>query len=354
MNRRTFIGGAFSLGAVSMWSGCASVGRGADFANPVIAEDWPDPAFWHVDGKYYSVATMLRKIRVSDNAIDWEDTGIDPLTPAARAKLNSVTTNLWAPCVLKIGDNWVLYISLFVDDADCRVAALTSKSPTGPFEYAAEVVNGKKLGILNAIDPYIFKDESGTVWMFFGSCQDGIHRVRLTDDGLAIRPGEKPVHVAGRRSPWDKDGKMVKIWGEPGTWEGSFLVKRGGWWYFFFSGGIFCDHTYHLMVGRSRKVDGVFVNRDGEPLTEAKAKPILMSDKGDRLYGPGHNGEIVRTDDGRDFMFFHCHDTRFPKDDRPTYLQELLWDCDGWPYFEDDKPKLRDSRFVATTLSNER
>ena len=67
---------------------CAGDGAAADagaFTNPVIAADWPDPAFWNGgDGWYYSVATGLKTIRRSRNLVDWEDSRIDPLSAAAR------------------------------------------------------------------------------------------------------------------------------------------------------------------------------------------------------------------------------------------------------------------------------
>lgn len=338
--RRNFLAGSGALGLLAT-AGCTSWGPAdlGTFTNPVIAADWPDPAIYCENGVFYSVATGLATVRTSTNLIDWTDTKIDPLSPAARAKLLSISKNLWAPCVVKLEGRWVLYISLFISDPDCRVEALVSDSPTGPFEYAGEVVNGKAVGIQNTIDPFVVKAEDGKVWMFVGSCADGIHRVELTADGLAAKPDAKYVHVAGRRNP----GR--RIWGEPGTWEGSYLLKRNGWWYFFFSGGIYCDHTYHLMVGRSRTIDGVFVNREGQPLTAGQAKPILLSDKGDKFFGPGHNGEVFTSEDGRDFMFFHSHDTAFPQDARPTLLQELKWGADGWPYFENDRPKLTETRF---------
>ena len=75
------------LAAVA-WGTFAGDGSAADagtFTNPVIAADWPDPAFWNGgDGWYYSVATGLKTIRRSRNLVDWEDSHIDPLTAAAR------------------------------------------------------------------------------------------------------------------------------------------------------------------------------------------------------------------------------------------------------------------------------
>ena len=313
-------------------------GGGETFTNPVIAADWPDPAVWNGgDGWYYSVATGLRTIRRSRNLIDWEDAKIDPLAPRARERLHQVSHNVWAPCVVKLGGKWVLYISLFVSDPDCRIAALTSASPTGPFEFANEVIDSRREGVENAIDPYVL-EVGGQVWMFFGSLADGIHRIELAADGLSVRPGAKPVHVAGVRHPANKMKR---------AWEGSYLHRHGGWWYLFVSGGHYGDHTYYLTVGRSREITGTFLDRQGRSMTEGLAEPILSSGKDDFFYGPGHNGEIVKSADGRDYIFFHSHVRGYKPNERPTLLQELLWDKDGWPYFKDNCPQKMDRRFVA-------
>jgi arabinan endo-1,5-alpha-L-arabinosidase len=214
---------------------------------------------------------------------------------------------------------------------------------TGPYEYAGEVINGKALGILNAIDPYVFRDE-GKVWMFFGSCQGGIHRVELTGDGMSIKPGCVPVRVAGL---WRKIGEP-HIWGKFGAYEGSYLLKRHGWWYLFVSGGKYTDNTYYLTVGRSRTVDGEFVDREGRSMLKGLARPILASQEGAEINGAGHNGEVFRATDDSDWMFFHAHDKPpFKPSDRPTYLQELKWDEKKWPYFEGGGVKRVERRFTV-------
>lgn len=336
MNRREFIGGVVAtLAAV-----CASVAVGAvRYENPVIAEDWPDPTVWDgEDGWHYSVATQLRTVRRSRGLFCWEDTGRDPLTPAARSELTRLTGNLWAPSVVRIGKKWMLYISLFINREDNRIQVLSSDSPYGPFEFRGNVIDSRRERILNTIDPYVLGAD-GKVWMFFGSCQDGVHCVELTDDGLSIKPGATPRHVAGLRNPGGFE-RAVDIWGRKGTWEGSYVLRRHGWWFLFVSGGIYSNHTYYLTVGRSRSIDGEYLDREGRPMTRGLAEPILRSDKEDRFFGPGHNGDVFTTPDGRDWMFFHAHDaTRAKAGDRPTLIQELKWTDDAWPCFEGGKPQ---------------
>jgi len=317
--------------ALSLSLACA--GNAATFDNPVMGPDWPDPTVWNGgDGWYYSTATPLRELRRSRDLAAWQPAG-DPLTPAARLALTNLTHNVWAPSVTKVGGKWNLYVSLYVNgDADNRIHVLQASRPQGPFEHVGNVIDGRREKIRNAIDPFVTVVD-GRAWMFFGSDQDGIHRVELTPDGTKIKAGCRPVHVAGRRYAGHN------LWGKPGAWEGSYVFRRGKWWYLLASGGKFTDGSYHLVVGRGTAVDGAFFDREGHNMTEALAKPILASAKGDRFTGPGHNGDIFTDRDGRDWIFFHAHDTRLGKSDRPTLLQQLRWTEDGWPFFEGGKAK---------------
>lgn len=320
----------------------AVVSSAGTFTNPVISENWPDPTVWAGDdGFYYSVATGLRTVRRSANLVDWTDTRKDPLTPSARLTLTNLTTNVWAPSVARLKDRWVMHVSLFVDSEDNRIQALVADMPDGPFSFHGNVIDSRREDILNTIDPYAFEHD-GHVWLFFGSCQDGIHRVELTADGLSMKPGAKIVHVAGRRA--SKTNRQ-DLWGKPGAYEGAYVLNRRGWWYLFVSSGKYDDGTYCLSVGRAKTVDGVFFDRKGRPLIQGLAEPILKGRAGARFFGPGHNGNVFSSADGKDWMFFHAHDhNRACAADRPTLLQELKWTTDDWPYFADDAPREVEER----------
>ncbi len=319
---------------LSLWAGTAA-GAGfatdtATFTNPVIARDWPDPTIWESNGVYYSAATGLNTLLTSPDMVNWTDTGHSPVSGEARRELLAISPNIWAPCVTKIDDRWVLYISLFIDDDHCRIAVMDSSVPEGPFEWRGVLLDGvPDFGVANAIDPFTLV-EGGRVWLFFGSLEDGIHLVELTSDGLKVKHGSVPIHVAGIRHPSDKF--LCE------AYEGSYVFKRNGWWYFFASEGAFYDGTYHLVVTRSRELCGPYLDREGHLFTEGKAKPILSSRPGDHFTGPGHNGDIFTTSDGRTYMFYHSHVEGAPSGARHTLLQQVFWDEEGWPYFKGGAP----------------
>lgn len=311
-----------------------------EFENPVIEGNWPDPTVWNGgDGWYYSTATPVRRIKRSRDLVNWEEMDHDPLAYDTRNYLQSLTSQIWAPSVVKIGEKWMLYLALFISGDDNRIEVLESSRPAGPFKHVGNVIDSRREAIANSIDPYVLVEE-GRVWMFFGSCQGGIHRVELTGDGKAIKPGAKSKHVAGLL-----EHPGVDQWGVPGAWEGAYAFKRGKWWYLFASGGKFSDGTYHMVVGRAERVDGEFFDREGRPMTAALAKPILTTSPHTRFNGPGHNGDIFIDKDGKWWIFFHAHDSsQQPLWQRPTLLQELKWTEDDWPYFEGDHPALKDRR----------
>lgn len=334
--RRALLGLAIAP-AISITFGASPAFAAGTFLNPVIAEDWPDPTVWKgEDGFYYSVATRLRTVRRSANLVDWEDLRKDPLTSAARFALTNLTSRVWAPSVARLGGRWVMHVSLFVNSEDNRIQALVADTPGGPFSFHGNVIDSRREGIFNTIDPYAFEHD-GRVWLFFGSCQDGIHCVELTADGLSIKPGAPIVHVAGHRA--SKTNRQ-DLWGKPGAYEGSYVLNRRGWCYLFVSSGKYDDGTYCLSVGRAKTVDGIFFDRKGHSLTQGLAEPILKGLPGARFFGPGHNGNVFSSVDGRDWMFFHAHDhNRARAADRPTLLQELRWTADGWPYFDGGVPR---------------
>lgn len=300
------------------------------FKNPVIARDWADPTVWECDGTYYSVCTGLRTIMTSTDLVNWTDAGRSPITLKAHEELFGRTGNIWAPCVTRIGDKWLLYVSLFVDDDHCSIAVMESSRPEGPFDWRGILLDGvPDFGVANAIDPFTLVDR-GRVWHFFGSLEDGIHLVELTPNGLKVKEGAKAVHVAGVRHPAHKFVDEA--------YEGSYVMKHGKWWYFFASAGAYYDGTYRLVVARSRNLCGPYHDREGHPFTEGKAQPILSSKTGDFFTGPGHNGDVFTTSDGRMYMFYHAHSMEDPNGARYTLLQQLFWDKEGWPYFVGGAP----------------
>ncbi|MCF0176790.1 MAG: DUF2961 domain-containing protein [Bacteroidales bacterium] len=302
-----------------------------NFGNAVIPFNWPDPTIWQADGKFYTVATGINTILESTNLVNWKNMRRRPLTEEAAQSVRSLSKKVWAPDMVRIGDKWMLYLTLYGTGAeDSRIGAFSSDSPTGPWKFESVITDSKDTGIKDTIDPEVVADPAtGKLWLFFGSIGK-VHRVELDRTGTALAKKAKYVHVAGVDG--DSDHSREKVF------EGSYLHQHDGWWYLFASKGQYWSHTYGIVVGRSRTLDGVFLDREGRPMTEGYGTLILGSDKGDRFYGPGHNGEIFTDATGQDYMLFHCHDKKAESSGvRHTLLQRIFWGEDGWPYFDGGK-----------------
>jgi arabinan endo-1,5-alpha-L-arabinosidase len=141
----------------------------------------------------------------------------------------------------------------------------------------------------------------------------------------------------GKLSP--KDTKLYSLASRPrlkphvtppveGAIEAPFLVRRNGWWYLFVSFDFCCRGVrsdYNVVVGRSRKVTGPYVDRNGKPMTEGGGTPVVSAAT-PNWHGAGH--EAVFLDNGVDYLLFHAYDA---KTGRPQLqISSMVWKS-GWP-----------------------
>ena len=308
----------------------AAVAQAQEISNPIWRESWPDPTVWQAeDGNYYALCTGLRRTLTSKDLFHWEVINSSVISPNTRGEMRDIAHHFWAPDVVTIRGQRLLYITLYNSAKDSSIGVLKEVSPNN-FEFHGVITRSTETGIIDTIDPEVVVDEKrGKVWLFFGSIGK-IHRVELASDGLSLKKRAKYIHVAGLSKKESRSRARV--------FEGCYLHRRNGYWYMFVSAGWYNDHTYKLLVGRSRKLTGTFRDREGRELTEGYATPVIISEKGDFFYGPGHCGEIFRKDN-RDYIFYHCHNLDVKPHQRPLMLQELKWDEYGWPYVEGGKPQ---------------
>lgn len=227
--------------------------------------------------------------------------------------------NFWAPDVLKVGDRYLLYYSVSTFGKKVSAIALATNAtldPTDPkFKWTDDgvVVRASGAENYNTIDPAVFADTDGRLWMAFGSFWSGIKVIELDPKtGKRVAPDETPVAVAYNR-----------------TIEAAFLYKHDGHYYLFVNHGICCrgvTSTYNIRVGRSDKVTGPFLDREGRNLLDGGGTMVLESDG--PFIGPGHAGIVAV--DGREL--FGCHFYDATQRGRSTYaLRPMTWDGDGWP-----------------------
>jgi arabinan endo-1,5-alpha-L-arabinosidase len=80
------------------------------------------------------------------------------------------------------------------------------------------------------------------------------------------------------------------------------------------------------MVGRSRSINGPYVDRHGRLMTDGGGTLVLSSNT--RYHGPGHNSVLVAGTS--DELVYHTYDAL--NGDMPTLqIRPLSWTPDGWP-----------------------
>lgn len=235
------------------------------------------------------------------------------------------TGGLWAPDIIKVGNEFRLYYSASTFGKNRSAIGLVT-TPT--LDRSAPGFGWMDKGMVwestaksdyNAIDPNIFIDKDGRHWMSFGSFWTGIKLVELDSATGKPLPGAQLMSIARRSTP--------------GAVEGPFIIARDGYYYLFASYDFCCrgvNSTYYTVVGRSKAVTGPYIDRDGKAMMKGGGLLVLHAqlDDGKRFVGPGHNS--IMRDGGADFIVYHAYDKR--ENGRPTLrIQRLGWTPDGWP-----------------------
>ncbi len=322
-------------------------------------------------------------------------------TDAAWSALGSssydVNGNLWAPDIIwneKMG-KWCMYMSVNGDYFYSSIVLLTSESLTGDWTRVGTVVysmgasngNVSKTDIwdvlestdthdrylwcrnstrnrtygMNCIDPCVFYDEDGYLWMSYGSWFGGIYLLRL-DESTGLRDKtytyETNYELADESAAWNKMNinwatsdayQGIKIaGGNHCSGEASYIEYHDGrYWLFMSYGGLVAAGGYNMRVFSSESVTGPYTDISGDDarysLTgtngSTKAGTIngsvgtrLMSyyrwgfmDKG--FTAQGHNSAVVDTD-GRMWLVYH---TRFDDgtEGHQVRVHELFTTSDG-------------------------
>jgi len=349
-NNRSFFGAA--LLAASLFIGACNRSSQASlpstYSNPVLPLDCPDPSV--IDdrsssGWFYAYSTQTQRggklvtlpVYRSRDLVEWEFVG----DGFARGKTPqwSPGGSLWAPDVNRIGDRYVLYYAMghWGDHVRSASGVAVSDSPTGPFEDKGMIVSYENTGVLDSIDPVYFEDQ-GKKYLFWGSFGEGsgIWAVELSDDGLSVRTGARPVQISAIDT------------------EGAYVVRHGNGYYVFASRGTCCEgarSTYHVVVARSEHVLGPYTDPAGKSfLDKDYAYTILSSSEDGTFRGTGHNSGLIRDDAGQDWMCYHSFWSGNDYQGRCLMMDRVQWQ-EGWPVIETGQPSKESSAPVIKERS---
>jgi arabinan endo-1,5-alpha-L-arabinosidase len=111
--------------------------------------------------------------------------------------------------------------------------------------------------------------------------------------------------------------------------EAPYIYKHDGKYYLFVSVGMCCrgvNSTYHTRVGRSDKVTGPYLDKDGQDLLLGGGTTVV--DTVGPFIGPGHAG-IIEVD-GKFWFSCHFYDGT-SRGVSKLSIRPVTWDADGWP-----------------------
>ena len=354
------------------------------------------------DGSYYIIGSHLGAARSADlgswthtansaagtkNTTFFNDIYTDLAVPESWSKPSNanydLSGNLWAPDIVynEAMGKYCMYLSVNGDFWKSSIVLCTADNIDGPYTYQGTVVYSgfnhseannytktdvpKVLGSnpdlsryldssgewnanygTNAIDPAVFYDENGALWMVYGSWFGGLFMLEL-DENTGLRDYDVTYSTVKNAS----DAYMgIQVAG--GYWvsgEGAYIEYMEdpdtgvGYYYLFVSYGCFNnDGGYNMRIFRSSSPAGPYVDQNGNSAVYTGPADNIGGTVGMRLMSnykwncndrpnkaQGHNS-VLMDDDGKLFVIYHnkfddaygFHEVR---------VHQLIMNQDGWP-----------------------
>jgi len=200
----------------------------------------------------------------------------------------------WAPDIHYYKGKYYLYyaVSAWMNfNSSIGLATNTTLNPNDPnYKWVddGQIISYKNGGKgVNVIDPNMFIDKDGKVWLIYGSYKAGVRMTRLNPETGKLL--HNPPHI-------------IKL--TNGLGEGSFVIKGSDYYYLFVSRGRCCaglKSTYQIVMGRSKKVTGPYFNKKGQSMLDNKYSLFLAGD----YQEPGRGGNSFFTE-GDNFCRISC------------------------------------------------
>ncbi|MDR3456481.1 MAG: arabinan endo-1,5-alpha-L-arabinosidase [Verrucomicrobiae bacterium] len=190
----------------------------------------------------------------------------------------------WAPDVIRVKEKFFLYYSVSAWGKQTSAIGLATNATLDPsaktfrWQDVGEVIHSTNGYAYNTIDPSVFLDTDGRLWLAFGSYWRGIFLTELDPQtGLRKATNAPPQPLAWNHSI-----------------EASCLTRHDKFYYLFVNWGQCCqgtNSTYEVRVGRAETITGPYRDRDGNDLATGGGSPFLQSSG--RFIGPGHIGIVA-------------------------------------------------------------
>ena len=264
------------------------------------------------EGKYYTFGTGGGGL-ISEDGWTWNSGAVRPGGGAA-------------PDAIKIGDRYLIVYGAtgggLGGGHTGRILTMWNRTldPNSPdFKYSEPILVAQSDGIEDndAIDPGLLLDPNdGRLWCSYGTYFGFIRLVELDPNTGKRVEGNEAINIAI-------------------DCEATDLIYRDGWYYLLGTHGTCCDganSTYNIVVGRSRKVTGPYLDNMGRDMLKGGGKMVVAA--GGRLVGPGHFG-LFDLGDGVQKMSCH-YEADLDQGGRSVLgIRPLLWKNE-WPVAGDN------------------
>ena len=384
--KRVKIMGGIVMGFMLLMAGCgANKGKAiADLKvkNQVMGISVHDPSIVKSDGKYYIFGSHM-EAAVSDDLMSFKSiaSGVNAANPlfdnlfTGDQKAFDYVGNyieggyaVWAPDVIynPVMGKWVMYFSTSHDYRTSNICMATADQIEGPYSYqetllysgfnlmnvektnfydimgadakvADYLTAGKynNLNYPNCIDPTVFYDVEGKLWMVYGSWSGGIWLLELEEaTGLPIHPeSDEEKHI-------DTYYGYYLMGGLHNSCEGPYIhyEQTNGYYYLLVSyGSLTREGGYQIRQFRSENVTGPYVDAQGNALGYV----VNHSEYGIKMMGnytfpslktaymaPGHCS-MLKDEDGKFYLVYHQRFDSGTEYHEPRVHQMFLNE-DGW------------------------
>ena len=248
--------------------------------------------------------------------------------------------HVWAPDVIQWHGRWWMAYSCSTFGKNGSAIGLLSRRSLHSNMWKDEgciVASRAKRDNWNAIDPNFVIDDNDQPWLVWGSFWDGIQLARLDSTmhiAKSLTSNLKPQikTIARRYDPNFKPTEPNPTSKYAGTnaIEAPFIMKHSGYYYLFVSWDYCCrgpKSNYRVAVGRSRHVEGPYIDRNGNDMLKGGGTIFLEGDK-TNYEAAGHCAAY--NFDGEDI--FICHGYSATQNGAAMLIQRpISWTADGWP-----------------------
>ena len=241
-------------------------------------------------------------------------------------------SSMWAPDISYHNGKYYLYyaVSAFGKNTSCIGLAVNKTLDSASADYKWEDM-GKVIqsvpgrDLWNAIDANLIMDENNIPWLAFGSFWEGMKLVKLNSDLASVAQPEEWHTIAKR----PRDFLMHDTLAGNAAIEAPFIFKKDKYYYLFVSWDYCCrgeSSDYKVVVGRSEKVIGPYLDKNGVSLAQNGGTLMVQGDNKE-WFGAGHNSAY--TFDGKDYIIYHGYDAK-DRGRSKLIIQEMRW-VNGWP-----------------------